>query len=54
MMQLAQPPDDYVKVCFTKPHQYDPDISKNQRFAVMGENGNNVILYDTESFLIQN
>ena len=29
------------------------DPIKSQRFAVMGEYGNNVICYDTESFLIQ-
>ena len=53
MMQLASPPE-FAKVTFTKPLMGDPDIGKTQRFAVMGENGNNIILYDTESFLIQN
>ena len=52
MMQLAQPPE-FVHVAFTESLPQDPDPLRNQRFAVMGENGNNIIAYDTESFLIQ-
>ena len=52
MMQLAQPPE-FVHVAFTDLLPNDADPIRSQRFAVMGEYGNNVICYDTESFLIQ-
>ena len=52
MMHLSQPPE-FVHVAFTEALANEQDPSRNQRFAVMGENGNNIIAYDTESFLIQ-
>lgn len=51
MMQLQHAPE-FVHVAFTHPISGDLDPLHNQRFAVMGENGNNIICYETESFLI--
>lgn len=48
MMHLQMPPE-FAYVAFTE-RGMNPE---NQKFAVMGEYGNNVIVYDTESFLIQ-
>merc|ERR1719230_824298 len=50
MMHLEMPPE-FAHVAFSSrvPGQDD----SRQRFSVMGEYGNNVIVYDTESFLIQ-
>ena len=50
MMHLELPPE-FVHVAFTERTITDPD-NLLQRFAVMGEYGNNVIIYDTDSFMI--
>ena len=50
MMHLELPPE-FVHVAFTEKLPTDPDDTY-QRFAVMGEYGNNVIIYDTDSFMI--
>jgi len=49
MMHLQMPPE-FVHVSFSERTHGDDDV--NQKFAVMGEYGNNVVIYDTESFLI--
>jgi len=49
MMHLEMPPE-FVHVAFSTRMPGDDD--SRQRFGVMGEYGNNVIVYDTESFLI--
>jgi hypothetical protein len=51
MMHLETAPE-FVHVAFTERMPYGYDVSR-QRFGVMGEYGNNIILYDTESFLVQ-
>ena len=48
MLHLELPPE-FVHVAFSDRVLYDND----QRFALMGEYGNNVVVYDSESFLIQ-
>ena len=50
MMHLEMPPE-FVCVAFT--NRPLGQIDSRQMFAIMGEYGNNVIVYDTESFLIQ-
>lgn len=50
MMQLELAPE-FVHVAFTERINEQDDA--NQKFAVMGEYGNNVVVYDTDSFLIQ-
>ena len=49
MMHLEMPPE-FVSVAFTK--RVGGQVDSRQMFAVMGEHGNNVILYDTDSFTI--
>lgn len=51
MMHLEMPPE-FVCVAFTARLPGVLDDTR-QQFAVMGEYGNNVIIYDTESFLIK-
>ena len=41
---------EFFHVAFSQ--RYTPDDDLRQRFALMGEYGNNVVVYDTESFLI--
>lgn len=50
MMHLELPPE-FVHVAFTERTLSDPDFV-DQKFALMGEYGNNINIYDTESFLI--
>jgi hypothetical protein len=49
MMHLEFPPE-FAFVAFT--NMVPGQDESRQQFAVMGEYGNNVIVYDTESFLI--
>jgi|DEB0MinimDraft_12_1074336.scaffolds.fasta_scaffold03100_5 WD repeat-containing protein 90 len=51
MMHLELPPE-FVHVAFSERTIGELDDS-NQKFAVMGEYGNNIVVYDTDSFLIQ-
>ena len=48
MLHLELPPE-FVHVAFTDRVL----VNNDQRFALMGEYGNNVVVYDSESFLIQ-
>lgn len=49
MMHLQMAPE-FVDVAFTE--RLGPYDESMQKFAVMGEYGNNVIIYDTDSFMI--
>jgi hypothetical protein len=49
-MHLQMPPE-FAYVAFSEKSMQLMD--GNQKFAIVGENGNNVIVYDTDSFLIQ-
>jgi len=51
MMHLELPPE-FVHVAFSERIAGETDDAY-QKFAVMGEYGNNVVIYDTDSFLIQ-
>lgn len=51
MMHLETAPE-FVHVAFTDKMLHGYNLSR-QRFGVVGEYGNNVIVYDTESFLVQ-
>ncbi len=51
MMHLEMPPE-FVCVAFTQNIMGAGVDDFRQQFAVMGEYGNNVVVYDTESFLI--
>jgi hypothetical protein len=48
MLHLELAPE-FVHVAFTDRVLYDDD----QSFALMGEYGNNVVVYDSDSFLIK-
>jgi len=50
MMHLELPPE-FVHVAFSERIAGETDDAY-QKFAVMGEYGNNVVIYDTDSFLI--
>ena len=50
MMHLELPPE-FVHVAFTERIPGEPE-DQFQKFAVMGEYGNNIVIYDTDSFLI--
>lgn len=50
MMHLELPPE-FVQVAFSE--QVPGEDESAQKFAIMGEYGNNIVIYDTESFLIQ-
>lgn len=52
MLHLEIPPE-FVYVTFTEKTIRDPNCY-DQKFALMGETGNNVNIYDTEAFMIQN
>ena len=50
MLHLELPPE-FVHVAFTERSISDPNFA-DQKFALMGEYGNNINIYDTESFVI--
>ena len=51
MMYLDFPPE-FVHVAFSDRILSDPDCL-DQKFALMGEYGNNINVYDTDAFMIQ-
>ena len=51
MMHLTQPPE-FIHVAFTERPQLVQGGISTPKFAVMGEYGNNVVVYDTDSFLL--
>jgi hypothetical protein len=66
MLHLEFPPE-FVHVAFTTPYNVsqvsegheenqDPNetVIRESRFAVMGEYGNNVNIYDSNSFIVRN
>jgi len=50
MMHLELAPE-FVHVAFTD--RVIGEDESQQKFGVMGEYGNNIVIYDSESFLIQ-
>lgn len=52
MMHLDSPPE-FAYVRFSEKSPRDPSFN-DQKFGLMGESGNNINIYDTEGFVIQN
>lgn len=52
MLHLDTPPE-FAYVRFTEKSSRDPSF-KDQKFGLMGEGGNNINVYDTDAFIIQN
>lgn len=48
-MELADAPES-AYIAFSEVSAADPAFLE-QKFAVMGETGNNVVVYDTEAFM---